>query len=63
MPIFNLDEIDLKILQLLEADGRLTNVELARSRRLVSSELEYWLKSLTVTSRRKMCRAASCWRH
>lgn len=29
MPILTLDEIDLKILQLLEADGRLTNVDLA----------------------------------
>jgi Lrp/AsnC family leucine-responsive transcriptional regulator len=29
MPIPDLDEIDLKILRLLEADGRLTNVELA----------------------------------
>jgi Lrp/AsnC family leucine-responsive transcriptional regulator len=29
MPIPPLDEIDRKILQLLEADGRLTNVELA----------------------------------
>jgi Lrp/AsnC family transcriptional regulator, leucine-responsive regulatory protein len=29
MPTSNLDEIDLKILQLLELDGRLTNVELA----------------------------------
>jgi Lrp/AsnC family transcriptional regulator, leucine-responsive regulatory protein len=29
MPTPNLDEIDLKILKLLEADGRLTNVELA----------------------------------
>src|SRR5437762_12305521 len=29
MPKPSLDEIDLRILQLLEADGRLTNVELA----------------------------------
>ena len=29
MPIADLDEIDLKILKLLEADGRLTNVELS----------------------------------
>jgi Lrp/AsnC family transcriptional regulator, leucine-responsive regulatory protein len=29
MPTIALDEIDLKILKLLEADGRLTNVELA----------------------------------
>ncbi len=29
MPTFGLDEIDLKILELLEADAQLTNVELA----------------------------------
>jgi Lrp/AsnC family transcriptional regulator, leucine-responsive regulatory protein len=29
MPTFTLDEIDLKILEILEADARLTNVELA----------------------------------
>ena len=29
MSTFSLDEIDLKILEILEADGRLTNVELA----------------------------------
>ena len=29
MPLPNLDEIDLRILEILEADGRLSNVELA----------------------------------